>query len=172
MAHTSKKTRHKQLFCGFCARIGLMKKNKTEDTSEQEEKFSEAESDDLILLPGDDVVPQKTVKEIRQLLREKKDDETLVQVYCRVDNFAITFEPPSLGPYALPDDPFVIPRKEHRQWCYLEEDIFHRINIRVAKSNISDYKIFIKKFGYHISPPELGSLLWFYDPDKSIEEQK
>ena len=156
MAHVSKKTRHKQLFCGFCARIGLMKKNKTKDTDEHCETYEQAVElkylGDIILpFPGDDVVPQETTNELRQLLREKRDDETLVSVFCRVDNYLDTYEMIGGDSNAQPGDEFAIPRKEFRKWLYLYLDLRTRIERRIKTDNLQQFHNFIEKNGYPLS---------------------
>ncbi len=130
-----------------------MEENKTKDTDEtcdiDEQRVKVIDLDGSILpLPGDDVVPQETTKDIRQLLREKKDNETIVQVYCRVRNFIFIFMPPSLDPPDISEEPLVIPQKEYRQWLYLRKELFFRIKMRVEKQNFPDFDSFIEQYGY------------------------
>lgn len=110
---------------------------------------------DCIFL-GDSIVPQTTIKELKELLKEKTDDATFADVYCRVWNHFFYYDPAGAYPCAKLGDPDVLPKKEWKRWGYFYDELFRELKKRMEKSGIIEtYEkcsvvghSFVKKYGY------------------------
>ena len=102
---------------------------------------------------GDDVVPQTTIKELKELLKEKTDDSTFADVYCRVDNYFFYCDPIGGVEGAKAGEPDALPKKEWKKWMYFYRELLKKAEIRVEKSDIPEtcntkFLTFFFKYGY------------------------
>ena len=117
---------------------------------------------------GDETVPYKTIKELKELLKEKTDDQTFADVYCRVCDFY--FERDVIGDYGTTaDSPCAISNKEYKKWRYFFDELYRELKKRMEKNNITEtYEnkcpvghAFVAKYGY------VSNSGWWFKLEKS-----
>ena len=102
---------------------------------------------------GDDVVPQTTIKELKEFLKEKTDDQTFADVYCRVENYFFYCDPIGGVEGAKEGEPDALPKKEWKRWKYFHAELSREARNRIVKSNIPEsckwkYLAFFFQYGY------------------------